>query len=53
MAEEALERAAARPSSISIHDDGYMLGHSFGLERGIDGALLRCQLVNAKWGTQR
>jgi hypothetical protein len=48
MAEEALEGTMAGPAAVSIHDDGDMLGQALGLERRVNGALLRSQLIDAQ-----
>ena len=48
MAEEALQRAVAGPAAVAIHDDGDVLGQALGLERRIDRALLRGQLIDTQ-----
>jgi hypothetical protein len=40
VAQKALERAAAGPAAVAVHDDGHMLGQALRLQRRIDGALL-------------
>ena len=48
VAQEALERAAAGPAAVAVHDDGDVLGQALRLERRVDGALLRGQLMDAQ-----
>ena len=48
VAQKALQRAVPRPAAIAVHDDGHMLGQALGLQRRIDGALLRGQLIDAQ-----
>ena len=48
VAEEPLERAAAGPAAVAVHDDGHMLGQALGLQRRIDGALLSGQFMDAQ-----
>ena len=48
MAQEALERAVAGPAAVAVHDDGHVLGQALGLQRRINSALLRGQLIDAQ-----
>ena len=48
VAEESLERAAAGPAAIAVHDDGDVLGEPLGLEGGIDGALIGRELIDSQ-----
>jgi len=47
VAEESLERAAARPAAITVHDDGNVIGQALGLERGVEDTLLRAEVEDA------
>ena len=47
VAQEPLQRTPARPAPVAVHDDGHMLRQTLGLQRDINGALLRGQLIDA------
>ena len=47
MAEEAFEGTFARPATVSVHDDGYMLGNFSWVELTVDVLLLGGEFVKA------
>ena len=55
MAEEALERAVARPTAIAVHDDGDVLGNFIWVELPVDGHLLggRASLTRLELGVRK
>ena len=38
----------AGPAAVAVHDDGHVLGQTLRLQRRVDGALLRGQLIDAQ-----
>ena len=46
MSHKPLKRPPAGPAAIAVHDDGNMLWQALRLQRRIDSALLRAQLID-------